>query len=70
MLLKFPKNLREEAQKMHEFMVERVAEFDERLTEKFLEGKPISLKNLKTPCEKELSRLQVCACSLWRGFQK
>ena len=46
-VIDIPKDFLEEAQEMHEYMVERVAEFDESLTEKFLEGKTISAEELK-----------------------
>src|ERR1700722_11269160 len=46
-VIDIPKDFLEEAQEMHDYMVERVAEFDESLTEKFLEGKPISADELK-----------------------
>src|SRR5476649_812702 len=37
-----PENLKEKAQKAHQFLIEKIADFDDALMEKFLEGKVIS----------------------------
>jgi elongation factor G len=47
-----PDDLKENAQKMHEFMIEHVADFDDALAEKYLEGKPITVAELKSAIRK------------------
>ena len=47
-----PDDLKEEAQEMRNYLVEHVADFDEALTEKFLEGKPINPDELKRALRK------------------
>jgi elongation factor G len=47
-----PEEVAEEAEKMREYLVEHVAEFDEALTEKFLEGKDITEQELKSALRK------------------
>src|SRR5208282_5042694 len=46
-VIDIPPDFLDEAQEMHDYMVERVAEFDESLTTKFLEGKTITADELK-----------------------
>jgi elongation factor G len=43
-----PADLKKEAEERHHVMVERIAECDDRLTVKYLEGKDISVDELKT----------------------
>jgi elongation factor G len=51
-IIEIPDDLKEDAQKMHEFMVAHVADFDDALAEKYLEGKPISAAELKSAIRK------------------
>ncbi len=51
-IVDIPEELLDEAEKMHEYLVEHVAEFDEALTEKFLEGKDITAEELKSALRK------------------
>jgi len=47
-----PAELREDAEKYHRELIEKVAELDDSLTEKFLEGKEISVEELKKALRK------------------
>ena len=51
-IVEIPDELKEDAQKMHEFMIEHVADFDDSLAEKYLEGKPITVAELKSAIRK------------------
>jgi len=43
-----PENMREAAQKAHDFLVEKVSEIDEHLMEKFIEGKKPTTEELRS----------------------
>jgi elongation factor G len=51
-VLEIPDDLKEEAGEARNYLIEHVADFDESLTEKFLEGKPITSAELKSALRK------------------
>nr|WP_298874607.1 elongation factor G [uncultured Mogibacterium sp.] len=52
-IVEIPENMKEEAQAWHDKMIEAVAELDEELTMKYLEGEEISIEELKTVIRRE-----------------
>ncbi len=51
-IIEIPAEYKEEAQEMRNYLVEHVADFDETLTEKFLEGKTIETAEIKRALRK------------------
>src|SRR5207248_6166435 len=56
-----PENLKEKAEKAHHHLIEKVADFDDALMEKYLEGKPVSEKELITAIRKATLTAKFCA---------
>lgn len=52
-IVDIPENMKAEAQAWHDKMIEAVAELDEELTMKYLEGEEISVEELKTVIRRE-----------------
>lgn len=52
-IVDIPENMKEEAQAWHDKMIEAVAELDEELTMKYLEGEEISIEELKAVIRRE-----------------
>ena len=52
-IVEIPENMKGEAQAWHDKMIEAVAELDEELTMKYLEGEEISIEELKTVIRRE-----------------
>ena len=52
-IVDIPENMKAEAQAWHDKMIEAVAELDEELTMKYLEGEEISIEELKTVIRRE-----------------
>ena len=52
-IVDIPENMKAEAQAWHDKMIEAVAELDEDLTMKYLEGEEISVEELKTVIRRE-----------------
>ena len=52
-IVDIPENMKGEAQAWHDKMIEAVAELDEELTMKYLEGEEISIEELKTVIRRE-----------------
>ncbi|WLD76578.1 elongation factor G [Mogibacterium neglectum] len=52
-IVDIPENMKAEAQTWHDKMIEAVAELDEELTMKYLEGEEISIEELKTVIRRE-----------------
>ena len=52
-IVDIPENMKAEAQAWHDKMIEAVAELDEELTMKYLEGEEISVEELKTVTRRE-----------------
>ncbi len=51
-IIDIPEELKEQAKEARAYMVERIAELDDALTHKYLEGKTISVEELKTALRK------------------
>jgi len=56
-----PENLKEKAQKAHAHLIEKVADYDDTLMEKFLEGKAISEKEIVEAIRKATLTGKFCA---------
>jgi elongation factor G len=56
-----PENLKEKAQKAHAHLIEKVADFDDHLMEKFLEGKEVSEKEIINAIRKATLTGKFCA---------
>src|SRR4051812_26721481 len=56
-----PENLKEKAQQAHNYLIERVADFDDHVMEKFLEGKPITEKEIVEAIRKATLTSKFCA---------
>jgi elongation factor G len=54
-----PEELQEEALRMREKLIEKLADFDENLMEKYLEEKPISQEEIKSATRKAVLRLLI-----------
>src|SRR4029077_14983406 len=55
-----PENLLEKAKKAHQYLIEKVADYDDALMEKFLEGKEISEKELVAAVRKATITATFC----------
>lgn len=53
-----PEELQDEAQRGREFLLEKISEFDDQLLEKYLEGKPISSREIKVAIRKGVLSLK------------
>ena len=58
-IVDIPENMKAEAQAWHDKMIEAVAELDEDLTMKYLEGEEISVEELKTVIRRETNRQEI-----------
>ncbi len=55
-----PENLKEKAQKAHHYLIEKVADYDDQIMEKFLDGKEISEKELDAAIRKATITATFC----------
>lgn len=56
-----PEDLREKAKQGHQLLIEKIADFDDQLMEKFLEGKAISEKEIEAAIRKATLTGKFCA---------
>jgi len=56
-----PDNLKEKAQKAHAYLIEKIADFDDHLMEKFLEGKDVTEKEIVEAIRKATLTGKFCA---------
>jgi elongation factor G len=58
-LVEIPANLKEKAAEMHQYLVEKVADFDEKIMEAFLEGKDVAPEQIKDALRKGVLAFQI-----------
>ena len=56
-----PEDLKEKAQKAHQLLIEKIADFDDKLMEKFLDGKEVSEKEIINAIRKATLTGKFCA---------
>jgi len=58
-LVEIPANLKDKAAEMHQYLVEKVADFDEKIMEAFLEGKDVSPEQIHAALRKGVLAFQI-----------
>ena len=68
--VKFLKNIKLQVEEYREKLVEAVAELDEELTKKYLEGEEITIEEIKAALRKGLCNVKFYPSYLWFFIQK